>query len=191
MIRAGIIWSLFIPSWIRRVLQGLPFLVATSMCADPINFMVDDLTFIRPPAWQWVELDSSSKIAAQLRIPYREVNTNILVTFSLSGTSNPPSAALMVSVWMKSFQAPEGGELLSETNKITFAKRQLTYLQVQADHKIMEKGELKRIEKNSAFAGAIIEGGKRNLFIYMNGPRALIKESTGAFKEMIESALKE
>lgn len=157
----------------------------------PINFMVDNFIFVRPPSWQWLQLENtSSKVAAKLRIIDTTFGTNVVVTFAFPSDEEPASTAEVIKTWTSHFRAPADGELECKTNRIVLEKGQATFVEIGGEHRITEKGVVKQIVPDSGFLGAVVEGGKRPVFVYVVGPKATIGKSADEFRQMIESALK-
>lgn len=148
--------------------------------ADPLNFIVGEFTFSRPPAWRWEELISQSKASAQLRIPDEKSDREAQVLISSSRATRDD----VVAKWKIYFVEPPVVVHKVTSKKIN--KLPVTYVTVEGTYRI--KGALKT---GYALLGIVIETDKGNVFGRLIGPKSMVEQSGPQFKKMIEDALKE
>jgi hypothetical protein len=162
------------------------FLASISFAADaPAKFNVSGLNFTRPASWEWVKVTSSMR-AAQLRVADEASKTSADVIF-FSGFGG--SVKDNVDRWFAQFEEPRD-KINAKTEEVTVGKRKVTYASAQGTYLSGMPGGPKTPMKNHTLLGAIVEAEGGNIFVRMTGPTELVQKSNGAFRAMIEGAMK-
>jgi hypothetical protein len=162
------------------------FLASASFAAEaPAKFNVSGLNFTRPANWEWVKVTSSMR-AAQLRVADETNKASADVIF-FSGFGG--SVKDNVDRWFAQFEEPKD-KISAKTDEVMVGKRKVTYASAQGTYLSGMPGGAKTPLKNHALVGAIVETGEGNIFVRMTGPTELVQKSSGAFKAMIEGAMK-
>lgn len=172
----------------RTFLSPLAFallLLAASVQADPMNFMIEGFTFIRPPDWQWIETDVTTR-RAQLKISDPSGPTADVMFYFYKKGDDFGWPENCIRRWQAQFQ--ERADIKPKIEKATFGVNKVTYAHMQGTYKI---GKPIVLLPNNALYGAIVETEQGNFMIRMTGPKDLIEKSMSQFRVMVESALKE
>ena len=154
----------------------------------PKTFKAGEFTFTRPEGWEWVETTSSMR-KAQLKVPGPDGKQSAEVVFFYFGPGNGGGTQANVERWLGQFQEPKE-KINSKVEEATVNKRKVTYVQAEGTYLSGMPGGPRTPQLNSMLLGAILEHDQGNVFIKMTGPMELVKASKGAFKQMVEGALK-
>ena len=151
--------------------------------ADPENFVVAPFTFIRPPGWKWVWDEKLSKKGNLLEIPNQPSPAQMAPVYFWKFSEEEGNPSKRTTAWEAYFhELPEDLNIRSSTNKI--GGFDLTYVEIQGTY-------VRAPHPDHGLVGAVIKLEKGYLAIRMSGRSRLIDESTVAFKNMIEHALRE
>lgn len=162
------------------VLLAFFFFHAIAIHADPLNFMIGPLTFVRPPEWKWKEPEVATKASAELLIidPTTQVEAQVLFSFS------PSTPEGVMKRWKGYFAEPPPVEWKTTTNHIQ--NFTVTYLAVTGTQRSKAK-----LRPDYSLLGAIIETPKGNVYGRLLGPKNMVQKLTVEFKKMVEAALHE
>jgi hypothetical protein len=170
----------------RLVLLALCLLGAVTLRADdPTTFPVGGLTFTRPAAWEWVQVNSPMR-KAQLKVPGTKPGESADITFFYFGPQGGGDVQANVQRWAGQFKGPEGATKI-ETKDIAGSKVTLVTTEGTYTSGGMF-GAPTTTQENYALLGAIVENPEGNIFIKMTGPAALVKESHDKFLDFLASA---
>jgi hypothetical protein len=156
----------------RTLLLLLLFAGATTLRADPENFMVSEFLFVRPAAWKWTETRTDAQPVLRIVLHYDPAKK----------TGDPTATHVR---WRGMFET-EGRTDSRKTMAI--GTNTVTYIEVQGTHQKSE-GKKTHFHSHYALCGVVIPHPNGNVGIRMIGPKALVERSRGEFKKMIESAL--
>lgn len=162
------------------LLLAFLFVHALTAVADPLNFMIGPLTFVRPPEWKWKEPDVFTKASAELQVINSTNQAEAQVMFSFS----PSTPADVMKRWKGYFAEPPPVEWKTTTNHIQ--RFTITYLTVTGTQRSKAK-----VRADYSLVGAIIETEKGNVYGRLLGPKNMVQELTVEFKKMVETALHE
>jgi len=162
-------------------------LLVGTLRADPENFMVEDLTFLRPPTWEWIVPNSPGR-KAQMRIFDKDKSKSADAMFywypSENKQSNPDDC---LKRWQAQFRDKE--KILVTIERSTFGKFKVTYGQMEGVYKGFGKEALSL--SDYALLGVVVQCDKGSVMVRMTGPKEIVHKMTKSFKKMIEDALKE
>lgn len=152
--------------------------------AAPATFKVGEFTFMRPPAWEWIEIVSSMR-KAQLRVPDPKSKESAEIVF-FEGIGGGTKAN--VERWLSAFQEPRD-KINAKTEEVAVGGKKITYVQAEGTYLSGMPGGAKTPLANHALLGGIIENPSGDVFIRMTGPVGLVKTTAPEFKKFIESAV--
>lgn len=135
--------------------------MATDVCrAEPVNFMIGDISFVRPTAWEWVQLTDSAKITAKLLIHDKPGQESANVVFlETKATTKWATAKETIARWKDNFQEPHD-QLRLEEETLSFGKRKVAFVHLEGTYKtLLSNGKIK-LDSGFAQYGAIIEQGE-------------------------------
>ena len=155
-------------------------LLATAAAADPENFMVDELTFVRPPKWQWVW---DTKIAdTGLLLKIRALNTNDLAdVYFRKFNGDEGSVEKRTNAWRLTFRE-SGAQLKMRTETKPIPPFSIDYIE-------MEGTSLREWRPEYGLMAAIIRMNDGHVVVRMSGRKKVVDESKKAFRAMVERAL--
>src|SRR5436190_14076463 len=121
---------------VKARIVAIAFLaLAFQAMADPSNFIVGDLTFVRPPSWQWENLEQKDNVEASLVIRDEVAHKESKVIFFLTRTDKDQIA----EKWKESFVAPPPVDFHTETK--TIGKLELTYIHAKGTFRNITNGK--------------------------------------------------
>jgi hypothetical protein len=162
-------------------------LLVSTLHADPENFMIENLTFVRPTAWEWIVPDSEVR-KAHLRIYNQDKSQNaeaIFYWFPTEDKQGDPDGC--VRRWQAQFKDKE--KVRATVERSTFGQYKVTYAQMEGVYKGF--GKEPATLPDHALLGTVVQNSKGSIMIRMTGPKDLVHGATKRFKKMIEDALKE
>jgi len=160
-----------------------------AMAAEaPATFQVSEFTFKRPPAWEWIETNSTMR-KAQLKVLSADKKENAEVVFYYFGQGGGGGTQANVDRWLGQFQEPKE-QIKAKVEEVMVDKRKVTYVQAEGTYLSGMPGGPKTPQPNFMLLGAVLESESGNVFVKMTGPAALTKASIAEFKQMVEGALK-
>lgn len=160
-------------------------LVTLPVVAAPDTFKVSNLTFKRPPAWEWIESTSSMR-AAQLLVPGGTDKNGVEVIFYYFGPGGGGGTQANVERWYGQFADRKN----EKSESTTVGKTKVTYVKAEGTYQSGMPGGAKTPMANYALLGAIIEAPDGSIFVKGTGPTAATKTAEAEFRKMVESALK-
>ena len=163
------------------------FLAISNLRADPENFMVEDITFVRPPSWEWVVPDSEVRKAHLKVFNQNKAQTADMIFYWFPTGDKQGDPEGSIKRWEAQFR--ERATIVATIERATIGKYKVMYCQMEGTYKGFGKESLSL--PNYALVGTIIEMPRGNIMIRFTGPRELISASITTFKKMIEDALKE
>lgn len=163
-------------SWLILFAQ---LLLAGRLMAEPLNFMIGDITFTRPKNWRWEAPSESSTAAARFFVYNGEAKTSTQVV----GYYVSADVTSIVTNWQAFFDSKEQSNV--ETVKI--GEHEITY--ISAAGAFYKKKKL----PNQRLFGVVIprEKQKRNVTLRVYGPKNEVDRVIDEFKKTVEAALKE
>ncbi|MDB6028988.1 MAG: hypothetical protein JWM68_5211 [Verrucomicrobiales bacterium] len=166
----------------RPILILALFLMAAFAHADPENFMVDEFTFVRPPAWKWVWEEKRTNIGLFLDIPGGIINDTVHVYFRIfKGEEGSPENR--TKAWRLTFkESADSLKVRTETRKVGA----FTVIYIE-----MEGTSAHEIHPDYGLFAAVVKMKEGHLVIRMSGRKKVIDNSKRTFREMVERALKE
>jgi hypothetical protein len=162
-------------------------LLTSTLRADPENFMIQDLTFVRPAGWEWIVPDSEVR-KAHLKIYNSDKSKSaeaIFYWFPASDKQGDPDGC--VKRWQMQFRNKEKIEATIERSE--FGKFKVVYAQMEGVYKGFGKESLSLADY--ALLGTIVQSSKGSVMVRVTGPKEVVHAATIPFKKMIEEALKE
>jgi len=148
------------------------FGVTSRLMAEPVNFMIGDLTFVRPTAWAWVTPEKSKLGLSPAFVVLRVFSDGKQSAFAAFYQEKTDDNAV-TNKWTAYFDAASGQTTtLIEKKKIE--KYKLTFVSIEGNLK--NRG--KKPESDFALIGGIIEGGNKTIYIRILAPKALVKDAT-------------
>ncbi len=147
---------------------------------QPMNFMIGDLTFERPPAWKWIETASENE-KARLFIYDKVLNDKSIVSFEVLNSHLPDS---FIQKWKEPYLSndPEPTVQLT-TNQVNH--RQVVTVDISGT-KRMKEGPV----KNQATHGVVIDLKDEQIGARILASKPLVDQLKPVFKRMIDDALK-
>ncbi len=171
----------------RLLIAVACFLLRGILCADPANFMIDDLTFVRPAGWDWVIPDSEVRKAHLRFFSEHKLQSldAIFYWFPVEDKQGDPDGC--VKRWQAQFRDKE--KIVATVERTTYGRYKLMYAQMEGTYKGFGKEALSLT--NHALLGTVIQNAKGSIMVRMTGPKDLVYKATKSFKKMVEDALKE
>ncbi len=149
--------------------------------ADPENFMVGPLTFVRPAGWEWKDPEKATKASAELRIVDAQTHTETQLLVS----SSPSTAESVTKRWKGYFTEPPAIDWHVTTN--TIQSFTVTYVTISGTQRSRDK-----IRPDYMLFGAhIAVGGETNVYGRLLGPQTAVQKLIPEFKNMVQTALLE
>lgn len=176
----------------KTIFAGWLLLVAavSASRAEPINFMIRDLTFTRPSEWKWMEIEGDSP-QARLKVPGASSNQVAHVEFRVFKTDDPQgSFKFQLDHALKMFAEPEG-KIVLKKNVESYGERKVTWVEIEGTYQYFSRG-LKRIRQVPDFITWLVyvPDPKGNVLVNAVGPKDLMNPAKADFRKMIENALK-
>jgi hypothetical protein len=150
------------------------------------KFEVSEFTFKAPKGWETVESTSSMR-AAELKVSKGEDKAEVIFFYFGSGGAGGTQAN--IERWFRQFQEPKD-QLNPKIEETSVGNTKVAYVHAEGTYLSGLPSGPKTALKDHRLLGAIVEGNRGHVFIRMTGPTELVKESTEAFKGMVEGALK-
>jgi hypothetical protein len=176
------------PGW-RLICVAIFAALAAGARADaPATFKVGEINFIRPPKWEWVEVNSPMR-KAQLKVSDAKEKGSAEVVFFQFGPGPMGGVKANVDRWFRQFQEPRE-KINAKTEDVTVGKTKVTYVQAEGTYLSGMPGGTMTPMTDYALEGAIIDTADGNIFVKMTGPKVLVKASVIEFKKMVETGLK-
>jgi hypothetical protein len=150
------------------------------------KFAVSEFTFTTPKGWETVQSTSSMR-AAELKVSKGEDKAEVI--FFYFGAGGAGGTQANIERWFGQFQEPKE-RLNPKIEETTVRNTKVAYVHAEGTYLSGMPSGPKTPLKDHRLLGAIVEGNRGHVFIRMTGPTGLVKESTEAFKEMVEGALK-
>lgn len=169
----------------RWLVAVAAMLLALPVVAAPDTFKVSDLTFKRPPTWEWIESTSSMR-AAQLLVPGGKDKDGVEVIFFYFGPGGGGGTQANVERWYGQFADRKN----EKSESTTVGKTKVTYVKAEGTYQSGMPGGAKTPLANYALLGAIIEAPNGAIFVKGIGPAAATKSAEAEFRKLVESALK-
>ena len=169
------------------ILVAVCLFLVSSLRADPENFMIEDLTFIRPKDWEWIVPEAEAR-KAHLRIfnPNKTKSADaIFYWFAPEDKQADPEGC--VKRWQAQFKNKD--DVLATMERNTFGKYKVTYAQMEGTYKGFGKEATSL--PDYALLGTVVQSDRGSIMVRMTGPKDLVHNSMKPFKKMIEDALKE
>lgn len=154
--------------------------------ADPVNFVVSELTFTRPDSWEWLLPESQSR-KAHLKIWSEKKNQWADVMFYVYEPGDDygkPESCL--KRWKAQFQ--ERDQIKPKIETVASSKATITFAFMEGTYKI---GKPVTLLDDYALFGAIIQTSQGNVMIRMTGPSFLVHKALTDFKQMVGAAVVE
>ncbi len=165
---------------VRQLLSfAAVFCLSALVHAEPENVVVCDLTFARPPTWQWEEPLKRSVATTRFIVPGQTDDEKGDCRFYFPG-KRPEEAQRL---WRTYLARADSTNFRVETK--TVGKRLLTYISFHGRAKVPGYKEA----DNQAFIGVVIPCQNDYMHVRFSGPRELIDKNTAQFKTMIERAI--
>jgi len=165
-------------------------LIATrASAADaPATFKVSEFTFTRPASWEWVPATSAMR-KAEMKVVDANTKAAAEVVFFYFGPGNGGGTQANVDRWLGQFQEPRD-QIQAKVDSATVGRHKVTYVSAAGTYKSGMPGGPQTPNPGYALLGAIIEAEQGSVFVKMTGPKETTEPATGAFKKMVEEALK-
>lgn len=176
----------YLPGSVWRALLLASLCFSSWAAAGPGEFKAGGLTFKRPEAFGWVEINPGMR-AAQLKVEEGDKTAEVIFFVFPAGVGGGVQAN--IDRWLGMFQ--EGKDKINaKTEKVSKAHGDIDYVQAEGTYLSGMPGGPKTPQPGTMLQGAILEGPSSNIFIRMTGPAALVKKHQQEFRSMVESAVK-
>jgi hypothetical protein len=144
---------------------------------EPVNLLVDDLTFTRPDHWKWDAPPASSVATNRFIIPdsgdhYR---TDVRFYFSARGVEDEKK--------MFKSQFPDAREVLQDSVKA--GRITITYLKATGSYVYKDRPPR---PYHCLISACIPRNPKKFVYVRMLGPTDEVERETPTFKKMVEDA---
>lgn len=167
---------------------ALSLLASVAFAAEgPVNFPVGALTFQRPAAWEWVQVNSPMR-KAQLKVPGKDAASSAEITFFHFGPGQGGDVQSNAQRWIAQFK---GGADAQRIDWTEIDGRKTAMVSTEGTFNSGMPGGATTPMEGYALLGAIIEDPAGNVFVKMTGPAALIKEQREAFMTFLKGARKQ
>lgn len=162
------------------------FLLLLTAASAAESFKVSEFTFATPDGWKKLPASSSMR-AAELKAG--EGKDAADVVFFYFGAGGAGGVKANVDRWLSQFKEPRDAAN-TKTEEATIGKTKVTYVTAEGTYLSGMPGGAKTEMPDALLLGAIVEGAQGSVFVRLTGPAAQAKGQAGAFRAMIEKALK-
>jgi hypothetical protein len=149
--------------------------------SEPLNVMIEDVTFPRPAGWKWAAPPTNLSVVNQFVISKEDGEIAVRVLFCLAN-QNSESLGRAWKGWMKEADQPEN----VQEERVKIGGREVYFLTM---HGTFTKS--RKAQPDFGFIGVVLPARGHFIQIRMEGPQAEVKKAAGDFRKMIEEALKE
>ncbi len=155
-------------------------LLCVRLSAEPLNVMVEDLTFTRPEKWLWAEPTESSPAVTRFVVP-EAGGTSVDVRFYVvkKDYSNERKALQT--------QFPEAKAEDLHEQELKIGRRKVVYLEIEGTYVFRDHHP----KPDQLWVGAVIPKGKEYVYARIQGPRSEVQGQLATFKKMVEDAVTE
>jgi hypothetical protein len=165
---------------------GAAFLLFLTAATAAETFTVSEFTFTAPDGWKKLPASSSMR-AAELKAG--EGKDAADVVFFYFGPGGAGGVKANVDRWLSQFKEPRDAAN-TKTEETTIGKTKVTYVTAEGTYLSGMPGGAKTEMPDALLLGAIVEAAQGSVFVRLTGPAAQAKGQAGAFRAMIEKALK-
>ena len=149
--------------------------------AEPLNVMVQDLTFTRPEAWRWAEPTDKSPAVTRFIVPDSNgfVSADIRFYVVRRGYTNEKTSLIT------QFPDAKPGDL--HEREIKIGHRRVVYYEIAGTYHAKDHPP----KSDQLVVGAAIPLGKEYVYARIQGARAEVEPEVARFKKMVEDAVME
>lgn len=174
---------------LARTLALVSALTLTALAADPTSFQVGSFTFKRSSTFQWQSVDPSGMRKAHLTVgDAKDITKRGDVTFFHFGPGAGGGVDANIQRWVGQF-TPEKPDVKPVTERAEVKGVKLTRVRMEGTFASGMPGGPTTPLKDFALLGVIIESPNGDVFIKFTGPSEIVKTASGAFEELVKSAL--
>ncbi|MDB6029606.1 MAG: hypothetical protein JWM68_5829 [Verrucomicrobiales bacterium] len=157
------------------------FVFLSTVHSDPINIVVEDLTFNRPVTWKWDPPNPQSPAISRFIVPNGESKYVANVRFYNAVRDSQGAADL----WRGYFSKEDASSLRKEMK--TIGKCKIAYIYLQGTLTLPAE----KPTAGQGFVGVVIPCGDKFLHIHCFGQRELVEKAIPDLKNMVDTAVRE
>lgn len=176
----------------RRFLASLALVSVLALqlfAADPSSFQVGSFTFKRPATFAWRAVPPGGMRAAWLTVgDTSDPAKGGEVTFFHFGPGVGGGVDANIQRWVGQF-TPDKPETKPVIEKAEVKGVKLTRVRMEGTFASGMPGGPTKPLKDYAMLGVIMESPNGDVFVKFTGPADMVKTASGAFEELVKSAL--